>query len=336
MNTIKGIKAILISALSLIGATNTAYAEGKIRIAQQFGIPYLSLDIIRPQKLIEKYGKEQGLDIQVDWQQLSGGPAMNEALLANSLDIVSAGVPPFLTLWDRTHGKQNVKAIASLGNFPNYLLTSNPNIQSLKDFSAKDRIALPAAGTSYQARILQIGASKTFGPDKYQQLDAITQTLSHPDASAALISGGSEINSHFSTAPFHKQVLQANPQVRQLLTSYDILGGPTTLSVLYTTEKFRESNPKTYQAFYQALNEAVNFIQQQPEQAAAIFIQEQKSKLSPETVLEIIKDGDNQFTLQPQNTYQFAELLQRLGVIKNRPESWQDYFFAEATTLGGS
>ena len=36
-----------------------------------------------------------------------------------------AGVGPLLTVWDRTKGRQNVKAVASLGNFPYYLLSSN-------------------------------------------------------------------------------------------------------------------------------------------------------------------------------------------------------------------
>ncbi len=55
---------------------------------------------------------------------------MNEALLANNLDIVSAGVPPALTMWDRTKGNQDVKLVAALGSLPNYLLTTNPTFAS--------------------------------------------------------------------------------------------------------------------------------------------------------------------------------------------------------------
>src|SRR3982751_6435562 len=105
----------LAATLGLMGALSSsgAHAEGKISIAQQFGIGYLLLDVVQDQKLIEKHGKAQGLDIQVEWSQISGATAMNEALLAGSLDVVSAGVLPMLTLWDRTKGRQNVKAIAA-------------------------------------------------------------------------------------------------------------------------------------------------------------------------------------------------------------------------------
>ena len=68
--------AMLTVALSGISAS--ALAEGKISIAQQFGIGYLILDVVRDQQLIEKEGKKEGLDIEVDWRTISGATGMNE------------------------------------------------------------------------------------------------------------------------------------------------------------------------------------------------------------------------------------------------------------------
>jgi NitT/TauT family transport system substrate-binding protein len=81
--------------------------------------------------LSKKRGKK-GLDIEVDWRTISGATGMNEALLSGALDVASAGVPPLLTLWDRTKDKQNVKAIASLGSMPNYLLSNNPAVKTIR------------------------------------------------------------------------------------------------------------------------------------------------------------------------------------------------------------
>ncbi|SFQ50148.1 NitT/TauT family transport system substrate-binding protein, partial [Ectopseudomonas toyotomiensis] len=146
-------------ALSLLAgslaAPQAAQAEGQIRIAEQFGIVYLLLNVVRDQQLIEKHGKADGLDIKVDWQQLSGGAAINDALLSGAIDIAGAGIGPLLTVWDRTHGKQNVKGVASLGNFPYYLLSNNPKVKTIADFTEKDRIAVPAAGVGFQSRTLQ-------------------------------------------------------------------------------------------------------------------------------------------------------------------------------------
>ncbi|QTD35626.1 ABC transporter substrate-binding protein [Pseudomonas fluorescens] len=329
--------ALTLLAASLAGALlgNTAQAEGKISIAQQFGIGYLILDVVRDQHLIEKHGKAQGLDIKVDWNSISGATAMNEALLTGSLDVVSAGVPPMLTVWDRTKGKQNVKAIASLGSMPNYLLTNNPNVKTLKDFSDKDRIAVPAAGVGFQSRTLQIETAKEFGNDQYKKFDDISVSLPHPDATAALIAGGSEINAHFSSPPFQYQALQ-NPNVHKVLSSYDVLGGQATFNVLYTTEKFHDENPKTYKAFYDALAEAEKIIKADKPAAAQAYIRVEQSKLPLALVEKIVTDPEIDFTVVPQRTFIYAEKLQELGVLKNKAESWKDYFFEEAHEGAGS
>jgi NitT/TauT family transport system substrate-binding protein len=326
--------AALAAALTL--AAGAAQAEGRIRIAQQFGIAYLLLDVARDQQLIEKHGKALGQDITVEWASISGATAMNEALLAGSLDVVSAGVPPMLTLWDRTRGRQNVKALAALGSLPNYLLTNNPEVRSLKDLGPKDRIAVPAAGVGFQSRTLQIETARLFGKDEFKRFDEISVSLPHPEATAALVSGGTEISTHFSSAPFYYQALAANPKVRKLVSSYEILGGPATFNVLYTTQKFREQNPKTTQAFYNALVEAEQIVKADKARAADIFIRVQKSKLAPALVRQIVEDPENDFTVAPQRSLVYAQELHKLGVLKSQAASWKDYFFEEAWARPGS
>ncbi|RYH19820.1 MAG: ABC transporter substrate-binding protein, partial [Alcaligenaceae bacterium] len=222
-----------------------AVAEGKIRVAEQFGIVYLMLNVAREQKLVEKHGREQGIDIDVEWLRLSGGSAVNDALLSGSVDIAGAGVGPLLTIWDRTKGRQNVRGVASLGNFPYYLVTNNPAVKTIKDFTDKDRIAVPAVGVSVQSRVLQLASSKVWGADQYNKLDSISVALPHPDAAAAIISGGTEITGHFGNPPFQEQELAENKNARIVLNSYDVLGGPASATVLFATEKFRSQNPKT-------------------------------------------------------------------------------------------
>lgn len=328
--------AALIAGLSLATTSLCVHAEGKIRLAQQFGIGYLFLDVIRDQKLIEKHGKQAGLDIKVEWTKLSGAPAMNEALLSNNLDVASAGVPPTLSLWDKTKGKQNVKAIAALGSLPNYLITNNPSIKTLKDFTDKDRIAVPAVGVSFQSRTLQIASVKLFGKDNFNHFDKISVSLPHPDATAALISGGLEIDSHFSSAPFYYQALEKNKNVHKVLRSYDILGGEASFNLLYTTQKFHDENPKTYKALYAALEEAEKWIHNNKAKAAEVFIRQQQSKLSPELIRKILDDPENVFTITPQRTFVYATELNKLGVLKSKAESWKDYFFEEAHRLPGN
>jgi NitT/TauT family transport system substrate-binding protein len=323
-------------AMAGLAAASPARAEGKLRIAQQFGIVYLLLDVVRDQKLIEKHGKQDGVDIQVDWAQLSGGPAINDALLSGDIDIAGAGVGPLLTLWDRTKGKQNVKGVASLGNLPYYLVTNNPRIKSIADFTEKDRIAMPAVGTSVQARVLQLAAAKQWGDKEFNRLDKWSVALPHPDAAAAIIAGGSEISGHFGNPPFQEQELAGNPNARIVLDSYQVLGGPSSATVLYATEKFRNANPKTYRAFVDALAEAARYVTANPDAAADTYIRVNKSKIDKALLLKIIKNPQVQFKIEPQNTFVLAEFMHRVGAIRNQPASWRDYFFADPATAKGS
>ncbi|MFW0883003.1 ABC transporter substrate-binding protein [Cronobacter dublinensis] len=321
--------------LALIAAAGTAQAEGNISIAQQFGIGYLLLDVVRDQQLIEKEGKKEGVDIKVEWRTLSGATAMNEALLSGALDVASAGVPPLLTLWDRTKGRQNVKAIAALGSMPNFLLSNNPAVKSISDLTDKDRIAVPAAGVGFQSRTLQIETARRFGNSDYKRFDTLSVSLPHPDASAALIAGKSEITAHFSSPPFQYQALE-HSNVHKILSSYDVLGGKATFNVLYTTKKFHDENPKTYRAFYNALSQAAKIINADKNAAAETYIRVEKSRLPRPLVEKIVNDPDTEFTISPQRTFIYAEKLHELGVLKNKADSWKDYFFDEAWENPGS
>lgn len=328
--------AIGLSLGLLVGslAPQAAQAEGQIRIAEQFGIVYLLLNVVRDQQLIEKHGQADGLDIKVDWQQLSGGSAVNDALLSGAIDIAGAGIGPLLTVWDRTQGRQNVKGVASLGNFPYYLLSNDPKVKTIADFSDKDRIAVPAVGVSVQSRFLQYAAAKQWGDKAFDRLDKYTVALPHPDATASLLSGGTELSGHFSNPPFQNQALE-NPRVHVVLDTYELLG-PNSPTVLYATEQFRNDNPRTYKAFVAALADAARFAQNDKGAAADTYIRVTGAKISREALLKIIDNERFQFSVTPTNTYPLAEFLYRVGAIKNKPASWQDYFFEDAAIGQGS
>jgi len=335
LSKIAGRSAVTL-ALAAMTLANAAHAEGKLRIAEQFGVVYLLLNVAQDQKLIEKHGKQQGVDIDVDWVKLSGGSAVNDALLSGSIDVAGAGVGPLLTIWDRTAGKQNVRGVASLGNFPYYLVSTNPKVKTIADFTAADRIALPAVTVSVQARLLQMAAAKQWGVGEFKKLDHLTQTLPHPDAAAAIIAGQTEINAHFGNPPFQDQELAGNPKAHIVLNSFDVQGGPSSATVLYATEKYVKENPKTYRAFIAALDEAAQLITKNPELAADAYLRINKGSLDRALLLKVIKNPQVQFKIAPENTLGLAQFMFKAGAIKKQPASWRDYFFAHPALAKGS
>ena len=101
-------------ALCALATALPVRAEGQLRIAEQFGIVYLLLNVAQDQGLIQKHGKAQGVDIKVEFVKLSGGAAVNEALLSGSIEVAGAGVGPLLTIWDRTAGRMSLWPTSTL------------------------------------------------------------------------------------------------------------------------------------------------------------------------------------------------------------------------------
>ena len=102
----KEILRAIVAGVALLGLLPQASAQApEIRLAEQFSIGYLQLNVMKHQKLIEKHAKALGLaDAKVSWFKFNGPTAVNEALISGNIDIGSGGVPGLLTLWARTKG----------------------------------------------------------------------------------------------------------------------------------------------------------------------------------------------------------------------------------------
>ena len=325
------------AAAMLCGAlTATAQAQ-EIRLAQQFSMGYLQLNVMQHQKLIEKHAAALGIpDAKVSWFKFNGPTAVNEALISGNVDIGSGGVPGLLTLWARTKGTpQEVRGISALSSQPFLLNTRDPNIKTIKDFKDSDRIAVPAVKSSVQALTLQMAAAKAYGAKDFEKLDPLTVSMTPPDATVALLKGGAQITAAFSVPPFQYQQLE-DTGVHTVLNSFDVMGGSHTFTAIWTSAKFRDSNPVLYKAFVAALKEATEIVAGDPRAAAALWIEDSKSKLPLDTAGKIVSGAQVHWTMVPENTMKFAEFMASVGRLKEKPESWKDYFFPEIYGEKGS
>jgi len=316
-----------------LGTSATKAEVTEVRFARQTGLGYLQLYLMQDLNLVEKQAKNLGLDVKATYTPLGQPSAINDALLSGTVDFAAAGITPFIILWDKTRSSVKVNALAALNSQPAFLNTNNPSIKSLKDFTDKDRIALPSVKLAYQATILEIAAEKEFG--QYDKLDTITVGLSHADGTNALLSGKSEIDAHFTSPPYQYQQLE-DPHIHRVLSSYDVLGGPSTFSGIWTTTKFHDDNPKITKAVLAAIDEANQIILSSPHKAADIFVRIENSKLTVDQIEKILRDPDIRYTPAPQNISKFTDFMARVGMIKKAPATWKELFFPESQTLPGS
>ena len=324
-------------AAALVAALPAAAQVPEIRLARQFSMGYLQLNVMEHEKLIEKHAQALGIpQVKVSWLTFNGPAAVNEALISGNIDIASGGVPGLLVLWSRTKGTpQEVRGISALSSQPFLLNARDKNVKTIKEFKDTDRIAVPAVKVSVQAITLQMAAAKAWGEKNFNRLDAQTVSMSPPDATVALMKGGSEITAVFSVPPFQYQQLE-NPDIHTVLNSFDVMEGSHTFTAVWAPAKFRDGNPVLYKALVAALKEATEIVNKDKKAAAALWIEDSKSKLSLDMVGKIVAGPQVRWTMTPENTMKYANFMAEVGTLKAKPESWKDYFFPEIHGEKGS
>ena len=121
------------------------------------------------------------------------------------------------------------------------------------------------------------------------------------------------------------------------MTTTSVMGGSTTFTMMSTTTKFRDQNPKVYAAVLSALEEANKLIVADKKAAAELLLASTNDKgFSVKEIVDVLNDPDIKFTTTPENVMKYAGFMADIGSIKNRPGSWKDLFFPEIHGAPGS
>jgi NitT/TauT family transport system substrate-binding protein len=320
---------------ALICALTPFMAAAKdIRIAKQLQINNLPAMVVEQRKLFEKHAAALGQpDLAAKWLTFANGGATIDALISGNVDFVSAGLSNFAIVWARTRG--DVKGVAAAAGLPLALLTRSPNVKTLKDFTADDRIAVPTVKVSNQAVMLAMGLDKLYGKEGRGKLDQQTVQLAHPDALQALLNPKHEVNSHFSSSPYAELALKS-PGIHKVFDSNALFDGPSTNNVIFATTRFHDDNPVAVKALIAAFDEADAFINANKREAAELYLDTSKDKLTVDDVVAIISQPGAIFSTTPTNTLSTVEFMHDSGLIQRRPSGWKDLYFPEMHASSGS
>ncbi len=323
-------------AAALMLSAGLAHAEvDTVRIGIQPGMTYLALNVMNREKLLEQRARDDGNTLKVEWIVSANGTVLNDGVLSGNIDIAGTGIPAFVTLWAKGRGTVDAKGIAAYGSMPGMLISRNPNVHSVADFTSADRIAVPAPKASIQAILLEMMAQKTWGEGQSGRLDPLMVGLAHPDALIAMLSGRSEINAHFTSSPYYDEELKM-PGAHVVLTKEDIFPGPLTHGMLWTTAKFHDQNPKVMGAFRAALDDAMDLIHADPARAAADYLALAREKVDLAEATEMIRKLNDRFESTPRGVFAIATFMHGIGMIKVAPTRWQDMFFEDYWVADGS
>ena len=250
---------LILIILLIIPSCTKQNTEKKIIIAEQYGLAYAPLQIIR----IENSLEAELPGWTVEWKKLANTAAIREAMLSGNLDIGFMGLPPFLIGYDRG---MEWKMFTGLCRAPIGLVTWKDNINSISDLSSEDRIALPQPG-SIQHILLTMASDRVKGSPSF--FDNQIVTMSHPDGMNALFSK-KDVTAHFTSPPFIMKELQ-QPGFKLILSGEEAMGGEFTFIGGTVKNSFAEKNPEAVKALKKVISRTITFINNNPEKASEIL-----------------------------------------------------------------
>jgi NitT/TauT family transport system substrate-binding protein len=324
--------------LGLAARASPAAADvATLRIAAPSDLAALPLIVAAHNHLIEKQAAARGLGgVTVQWLTPAGSNPLDR-LINGQADIVATTDPVgFLLAWDERSGSpQEIRGLAALAQMPYQLLSRNPAIATIRDFTPKDRIALPALKVSQPAVMLEMAAADEWGVQHYDRLDALTVARGGEEAATALLSGKSGFDTDFSRMPY-ADAERGDPAIHRVMDSFDI-AGPHSVALIVATGQFRDANPALCAALVGAITEADGFIKAGRGAAAEIYDLTQKQNDIPlEDLTDMLGDPDTGFVIAPAGMQRLVAFLHQIGRVKHSPDSWQQLFFPEIYKQPGS
>lgn len=280
------------------GAAETA--KETITIAYQGGIGYAPIHIMEAKQLIEEnYDGE----INVEFVKLDSGAAINEGIIGGTIDVGCMGVAPAIS---GVSAGIPYKVISNLCSQSHGLMSNDANITSLSDITTEDKIALVSTG-SIQHILLSMAAEETLGDA--HALDNNIQGMSHAEGMAALESG--TVKLHLTSSPFIYQERE-NENYTELSEIGEVWPSGNSFLVAMASTEIAE-NEELYTAVRTALTQAIEFIEENPEDAAQIEVE--YLDLDYDTVMSYLEEEDCQFFPQLRGAEKMAEFMYDAGFI---------------------
>lgn len=277
-----------------------------LSIAEQYGLAYAPLQILRERQLLER--RLPGVPIQ--WHRLGNTAAIREAMLAGQVDVGFVAIPPFLI------GRDNGMAwriFTGLSESPLALVSWKQDLRSLSDIRDSDRLALPQPA-SVQHILLAMAAERELGDAG--RFDRQIVSMSHPDAMAALLARG-DVAAHFASPPYLGREL-AESGMHVVLTGEEAMGGRFTFIVGVATEKVLARSSPQIAALAGAIEEAAEFIAGHPAEAAALLAP--LYGLPAEEIRAGLADEGLHFGPQILGLSAFAGFMREHGFLRQAPE----------------
>lgn len=247
---------------------------------------------------------------------MNSGSAITEGMASGSIDVGTMGVGPTITAIMKG---VPCKIFSAMSSQPHQILTTNPEINSLSDITPETKIALVNIG-SIQHILLAMAAEKELGDAR--ALDQNILAMSHPDGMTALLSGSVECQ--LTTSPYVFKA-GADEKVHTLSSISEVWPDGNSFVLALASNKLHDENPELYKAVTEALAEAIDYMNEHQEEAAAMLCENEG--VDAATMLSWLQDPACGYSTETVGIMQMAEFMQRAGFIEKAPEDYSELVF---------
>ena len=305
-NTLLVVTSLLMIGLLLSGCSAEEDKAKEVVIAEQYGLAYAPLVVMRELKFLEA---ELDENYTVRWEKLGNTAAIREAMLSDHLDIGFMGIPPFLIGVDQG---MEWRIMSGLTVSPLGLMTNDPTITTLEALKDQGKIALPQPG-SIQHILLAMAAEENFGDAKYFDHQLIS--MKHPEGYQTLMTSD-EVVAHFTSPPYIFQE-QEEGTLYQLLSGEEAFGGEFSFIVGVCGEEFR-SDEVAYKAFQEALKASISYMKSHEE--ASIELLSTYYELSEAVTRDYIYEHGISYDMEVHGLDTFSSFMYGTDYIKSSYE----------------
>ena len=291
---------------------NDSGNDNTLTVAYQYGMAYAPFEVMKEQKLIEKYYD----GVEVEWATLNSGSAINEGFASGDVDIGGMGVAPAIT--GVTSGVP-YKIAANMSAQPHKIMTNDPDIKTLKDIGDK-QIALVNIG-SIQHVLLAMAADEQLGDA--HALDNNIAAMAHPDGMSSLLSGS--VACQLTTSPYvFKEAAEEGIHEVEALES--VWPDGNSFILMMASTNLYENNPDLYAAVLSALDEAITWINENKEEAAEMLCEAED--VDAATMLEWLNDPACVYSTETKGVMDMADFMAENDFLENEgPSSLSDLAF---------
>jgi NitT/TauT family transport system substrate-binding protein len=307
------IVAILMFATSCTGGQTTGgdgYSATIIRVNQTGTYSTSIIQVLMLTGILEKHLPD---DVTVEWTNVSSSPNIRDAMITGHIDIGTQALPSLISALENDFP---ITVLSSSVMQASVLFSARPDIQSVEDLYKADKIALRTIG-SVSHLALMLVCQEVFG--NARMVDDRIVAMGYEDMLASV-----ETSDLLDCVAITFPEILNTERIDKLFPILDFSQISERYNLrhfIVTSDDFFHNNPALIEAFYQALREVVEFINEQPDETARLLA-EFYGNIDQEAIVNQIKRAPPVLEISESAYDKIAELLFEIGQIDDPPRKF--------------